>query len=404
MLRVLFYSPDRHIHYDGSTPDKVGVGGGITSRIRLAAALARLGSYEVTVMGNCGEAGKFDGVHYIPLDATPPHAVDVLIHNTTGGEFDLAQAWELPVEAKHVGLWIGGKPQPSSFDPRRFDLLYSTSNFIRDVVVDDWGLTSAKVMVAYNAFEEELFAPLHFSSAERDPHRLVYLGHPMKGMDAALGVHRILRARSHRFTLHVYGGKALWGQVDDEIPSEEGMVFHGLIGQQALASELQQGSIALHLQSVEEAFGISLAESLRAGCLCYASSVGALPELIRADKNGFLIEGDHRSAHVHKSVAEHIQMMLSQVKRLDQLRMNAQAFPWNWDLMAKVWSGRWAWELGHTSRENAQFNCSYCGGKSLTLSDGEHCLMCGRYSPRFEVNPSSIYGENLHDSNRRSSQ
>ncbi len=39
--RVVIYCPDRHIVYDGRTPDEIGVGGGITARVRMARALAR---------------------------------------------------------------------------------------------------------------------------------------------------------------------------------------------------------------------------------------------------------------------------------------------------------------------------------------------------------------------------
>ena len=53
--RVAIFCPDRHILYDGRTPDEVGVGGGITARVRMARALARRG-HEVHMIVNCPQA------------------------------------------------------------------------------------------------------------------------------------------------------------------------------------------------------------------------------------------------------------------------------------------------------------------------------------------------------------
>jgi len=387
MLHVLIHCPDRHIVYDGNTPDEVGVGGGVTARIRLAAALARLG-HHVELMANCPEDAIIDGVRYIPLGSDPPKKVDVLIHNTSGGGLDLTQAWSLPTRADLVGVWASGTAGIHGLDLGQFDTLYVPSNFIRGVVVERWHVPVERVMVMYNAIEARLYLEAAAKPDERDPFRVVYLGHPIKGLEAALGVFHRLRQKEPRTTLHIYGGKQLWGQHEDAVPADEGVIFHGMIGQRELIRELSRASFVLFLQEIEEAFGISLAESLRAGCICLASPVGAIPELVQDSVNGVLLPGDHRLEEVQDRAAQIILKLMKDPERGGQIRQSAQAFPWNWDLMARAWSGYWGWKLGLESRADVgEYElhpgaCPDCAGGSLRLADGDHCLECGRYTPK----------------------
>ena len=81
--KVVSYCPDRHIEYDGETPYKTGVGGGVTARVRMAKALAQLG-HDVTMAVNCREERWIDGVHYMPLDQFRSYDGDIAILNTSG--------------------------------------------------------------------------------------------------------------------------------------------------------------------------------------------------------------------------------------------------------------------------------------------------------------------------------
>jgi len=56
-MQIAIYCPDRHFLYDGATPDRTGVGGGLTVRIRIAAALAARG-HRVSVICNCAREAK----------------------------------------------------------------------------------------------------------------------------------------------------------------------------------------------------------------------------------------------------------------------------------------------------------------------------------------------------------
>lgn len=376
--RVLILCPDRHLVYDGHTPDRVGVGGGVTARIRMAQALARLG-HQVTVLANCPQRTVIHAVEYLPLEATPPREVDVFIANTTGGDLDISLALSLPVGARLSLVWLGGKPKPKGIDALRFDYLYVVSNFLRDHVVSSWGVEERRVFVAYNGVEESLFLEARAKAAARDDFRIAYLGHPSKGLEAAIGVLKRLRRRDPRYSLHVFGGPALWGGEDSDVPEEPGVVYHGLLGQRELVANLVQCGFALHLQRIEEAFGIAVAESLRAGCITLASPVGAIPELIRHGRDGFLVPGDPRASSTQDRAASLIWLLSQRPDYLQYVRENASKFPWNWDRMALVWVGHWDWALDRERSAVEGVPCPVCDGALLLLADGAHCRACGRY-------------------------
>ncbi|NIS81730.1 MAG: glycosyltransferase, partial [Anaerolineales bacterium] len=278
MYRVVFYSPDTHIEYDGWTPYKHGVGGGVTSRVRMSRALAHLG-HDVVMVVNCPKQDRIQGVAYSPLEEVGSIDADVVIVNSSGGEFDLAPEVGLKISAQLKILWISGKAQPKNVMPHSYDFLYAKSNFLRDVVECDWRSPAEKIFVAYNGFDEDLFQIAEREGLARDPFRLIYASHPKKGLDSAISILRKLREVEPRFHLVVCGGPLLWGEREEFSISEPNVEYLGLIGQKVLAEELMKSSFSINLQSIEEGFGMLVTESMRAGCVVVASSVGAYPEL-----------------------------------------------------------------------------------------------------------------------------
>ena len=385
--RIVLHAPDRHLEYDGTTADEIGVGGGITARIRLAAALARLG-HRVTVHANCRTRAVMHDVEYLPLELAAPSSADVLIVNTTGGDLDLEDVDSLPTKARLRIVWIGGKPKPRGLDTIRFDYLYVVSNFLRDTVVEQWSVPARTVFVAYNGVEERHYRDALAASEPRDPFRMIYSGHPEKGLETAREILTRLRQIDKRYTLHVYGDESLWGQVAEQPRDEPGITYHGVIGQRALATELTMAGVALHLQSIEEAFGIAVAESMRAGCIVIASPVGAIPELIRNNEDGFLLSGQHHEKETQARAVKLIRMLTEHPDFASYVRSNARTLIWTWDRMARVWAGHWDRVFGNGQSDDRseasmwKAVCPSCGGELLLLADGYHCTRCARYLRR----------------------
>jgi len=333
--RVVIYCPDRHIVYDGRTPYKRGVGGGISARVRMARALARAG-HRVTMVVNCPGRRRIDGVEYVPLDRTRRLEGDILIANTSGGSMSLEPLLDLEVETALLLVWVHGTIKPVGLEAIGFHALYAVSNFVADVADGEWGARRERIFVSYNAFEPDLFRAAERSRPRRDPYRLVYFSHPSKGLETAIDVLRRLRAVDRRFHLMVFGGARLWGESELPAAAEEGVIRRGLVGQRLLTRELLQCGFALQMQARPEPGALAIVEAMRAGCILIASPVGCVAEMVRDDGDGFLLPGDHTRAAVRDRAADIILQLVEDRERATAVRRRAQCIPWDTDTMARV--------------------------------------------------------------------
>ncbi|MCL4368308.1 MAG: glycosyltransferase family 4 protein [Actinobacteria bacterium] len=376
--RVAFYCPDRHLVYDGRTPDEFGVGGGVTARVRLARALARSGHRVINIV-NCREREVIDGVEYLPLDRTRAIDADVLILNTSGGAYDLRPILDMDCRARLRLVWVHGIALPAGLGEIRFDGFVAVSNFVADAIRSAWDLRELPVFVAYNGFEEEHFAAAERESPAHDPFRLVYFSHPSKGLDTAIDVLQRLRAHDERYHLAVFGGARLWGQPEVAVPGIPGVMDRGLIGQRALARELLRSTFSVQMQDRQEPGALAIVDALRAGCVILSSPVGCYPETIVNGVNGFLVEGNHLDDEPRGHAAGLIRALRSDPGRLELLSAGARDVPWSIDVMARVWSGYLGWRLGADAQAPASA-CSRCAAMALSLADGVHCTQCGNYA------------------------
>ncbi len=341
--RITFYCPDRHIEYDaGRTPDQKGVGGGVTARIRLAQALARIG-HTVSMVCNCHRDENHLGVHYLPLDRVREIDTDILLLSTSGDALSLEPLLKLKVSTKLKILLIYGLPKPKGIDEIGVDYFYPPSNFIRQVMLAEWGdIPQDRIFVTYfgvvkKNFEREegrRFGP-------RDPYRLAYVGHPSKGRDAAIGTLKILRKADSRFHLHTFGDERLWGGKAKRIRFLPGVKDFGMINQLELAQRLLTCTYGMFLQERLEPYANVTLEALSAGLIPIASPVGGFPEQITEGWNGFFIEGPHNDPATWERTARLILDLSRDPERLRTFSENARSSTYEWDVVAKSWEQHW---------------------------------------------------------------
>jgi len=211
---------------------------------------------------------------------------------------------------------------------------------------------------------------------------MIYSSHPSKGLTAAVGVLQALQKKAPRSTLHVCGGNRLWGGVDDCLPQAPGLIYHGLLGQRVLALEYWRSSFAIHLQTREEPFGISLIESMAAGCIAIVSPAGAFPELIRHEIDGLLLPGDPVETATQARAAELILGLLDNPGRMRSLQRNARRAPLAWSTVAHAFEQHLACLLGNaTLRESGP--CPECGSPTNEFVDAIRCATCGYHRRRW---------------------
>ena len=377
-LRVVLYCPDRHLIYDGRTPGEIGIGGGVTARVRMARALARLG-HDVTQVVNCPRRETIDGVDYRPLDDAGRLEVDVAVFNTSGGALDLSPALKLNLAARLRIVWVHGLLPPGGHDRLGHDAVYAVSNFLGRIVVDTWGVPAERLFVTYNGYEQAHFVAAEAAAPERDPFQLIYFSHPSKGLDTALAIMKELGAAEPRFHLEVVGGGQLWGGGASPAIQADGVRDHGLLGQRDLVPLLLRSTYALQMQSREEPGALAIPEARRAGCMIIASAVGCYAEQVADGVDGVIVPGDHREPSVQQAAVEAIRKLHADPQARAAIVRRARAAALDTDTLAKAWVEDWRARLGEG--EPRRTTCSHCGGWANRLADGDHCTACGRFTP-----------------------
>lgn len=382
---ITFYCPDQHIQYDGGRmPDKKGVGGGVTVRIRMAHSLAESG-HTVTMICNCLQEEVDRNVLYAPLESKKNIETDILILTTSGDRLDLSSLSNLTVNTKLTILLVHGTIQPSGLKEIEIDYFYAASNFLRETLRDQWGVPTNQIFVSYHGVIREYFQndQLDATPIKRDPFRIAYLGHPQKGRGAAIGILKLLQKKDARYNLYLFGDERLWGEKPKAV-REFNVNFKirnlGLVNQKKLAKELLGCNIGIFLQSIQEGFGLTINEAMTAGCLPIASPVGAFQEVVQNNKNGFLMEGDHNDQTVWSRVADLICELQADSGRLENLRRNAQNWSLDWREVVKTWEQHWDMLLKNADSKSfiTTHACWECQSSFSQFADGLHCS-CGTF-------------------------
>ncbi len=330
----------------------------------------------MSVICNCAREARLDGVLYRPLDSVSGIHADVLVMHSSGGGIDLTPLLAVEIEARVRILLLSGLEVPKRAHDLNPDATYVCSNFIRTEMTRSGAFTRNLFVTHYGVNRWNWTGWL---GPRRNAHRLIHSSHPSKGFDAALEVARRLHRKDSRFRLHYFGGSKLWGEgLKEEVqPEEPCIVYGGLINQRDLAAEYKKSAFLVQLQTRREPFGIIVVEAMAAGCVVVASPVGAFPELIEHGENGFLVEGDPGARDTVDRAAELIGEVNGNRARMEKIRARARRKPFDWATIAAVWESHLQWLMGARDRESGQ--CSECGGKCLSLSDGVHCTDCGWY-------------------------
>ena len=160
-------------------------------------------------------------------------------------------------------------------------------------------------------------------ATQSGPLRLLFLANvtPLKGLHVLLEALRLVTAD---FRLDVVGSPAVNPRYAQEMEQKAGadglqskIFFHGILDGKALTDKLKQAQV-LVIPSFYEGFGISYLEGMAFGLPAIGTLAGAIPQLISAGENGFLIEpGDSGT------LAKYLQRLSSDRELLTHLSLAA---------------------------------------------------------------------------------
>lgn len=204
-------------------------------------------------------------------------------------------------EAHRAGVRARALAAVQRWGLRTFDVVWATSQYMRQMLVDVVGVSAARVRVLPNFITLPTIAER--ASREGGPVRSITTARfaPKKRLEYLIDAFAALTDRDT--TLEIVGG----GNPDREGAVAERIGQRGLGGRvtmhgpvsHAHVVELLAGSDLYVSASVEEGFGISFVEAMACGLPVLAMRVTAIPEVVRDREVGYLVDPEDFDAFVN---------------------------------------------------------------------------------------------------------
>lgn len=203
------------------------------------------------------------------------------------GRISLPSYQQLLEDNRDIVLWIHNNPA-SFLPPVDLDFFQSrrlhsklkkvitVSNFAREVLVQQSGIDSSKVVVIHNVVE---FAELKIDKFKDVAlPQLIYSSDSDRGLEIALTV---LHESSEDFKFNIYSSidDAFRKTLNAEVLCDPRFNFLGRKSHEDLIEALRDAQIFLYPCTFPETFCLALGEALAAGCLCVYPNIGALKEV-----------------------------------------------------------------------------------------------------------------------------
>lgn len=281
-MNILFIDLVAYKPYDYTTLKNEPLGGTEATVLRVARGLAKRGHNVTVYQGIRSRRTKQQGVLFAHEKTKFPYP-DAVVHLRTGRQMEAY--YPAFNRARHY-VWhhdLGGQqiiddiPAYKDFKPGLI--------FVSDFHKTQW-LTALKgydKSVTFRACEI-IYNPVEvpdIRATKVDPHKLVFLSSPHKGLQQTVHGLRELRKIDPKFTLHVYNP----GYYDLELEEEEGVVLHGPRPQAAMLTQVSDALCLFTLNhTFPETFGLVHAECNAVGVPCIAHDFGATHEVLGPDQ------------------------------------------------------------------------------------------------------------------------
>ena len=188
---------------------------------------------------------------------------------------------------------------------------------ISQCVLDDHRANFGRLVnphVLYNGIDDDRFRRIaDVCRPLNSPMEILYLGRLIeeKGVQNLISACAILRDAGIAFNLTIAG----WGDREEELMglAKSLDVNVRFMGETDKPEECYASAdVFVHSPIRQEGFGITLVEAMASGCICVASDIGGIPEIITDGRDGYLVEAGNpkalaeRLAEVSKATADEI--------------------------------------------------------------------------------------------------
>jgi glycosyltransferase involved in cell wall biosynthesis len=264
-----------------------GIGGSEEAAILMARELARQGC-EVSVYANLTSEGHgvHAGVRWLPWQAfseQPPGDVFIAWRHPEFAE--LAGGW------RQVHHWLHNRQEyiyPSHVTPRLDRILLLSRDHGRDPGFSD--PERAKFHYTSNGLDPQFLR----DAGRNEPDRAIYASCPARGLLEVLDMWPRIKRAVPAAKLDVYNGfTRVYEVMTEYYPGlagmkaailrkldQDGVTFHGMVGQDRLAEGFARAGVWLYPTTCRETSPITAMKALAMGCLPVTSGIGVLGETL----------------------------------------------------------------------------------------------------------------------------
>lgn len=199
------------------------------------------------------------------------------------------------------------------------------------------GVAPNKLKVIHNGVDHTIFQA--GDPKTRNYRNIVFAGALVqdKGIHLLIQSFIHLKSKYQDLSLDIYGSASLWGRQpfinEHEIQKNvSGVTFHGKVDQHAIATAYQKAGLCVVPSIWFEAFPLTAIEAQVTGCPVLAFGVGGLPEAVRHNETGIILNEISTEA-----LTKGLDQLLADRDRLEQFSRQALATArpyFNWDRVA----------------------------------------------------------------------
>ncbi|MFZ1750108.1 MAG: glycosyltransferase family 1 protein [Saprospiraceae bacterium] len=190
--------------------------------------------------------------------------------------------------------------------------IISVSHFVKNDLIQHFGIDPAKIKVAYNAVSQDDHSDKHskipYSNSQLNDHPyFLYVGaiHPRKNILKLIRAFVKFNASSSQKYKLVLAGRMAWKteEIAQAIANSEDVIYMGMVSE-GVKNQLLAHAVAVAYISLFEGFGIPILEAMGHGTPVITSSVTSMPEV--AGEAAILVdpESEDEIAHAMKTICE----------------------------------------------------------------------------------------------------
>lgn len=172
----------------------------------------------------------------------------------------------------------------------KVDSIIAISNFVKESLLENYGLSENKIKVIYNGVELK-----KFTAEEHKNNELIYVGRLVEGKGVQL-ILNALKNVKHEYHFNIIGDGPYRKALEELVQKNEidrNVTFWG--AQKEPENFINQSAIFIHMPIFEEGFGITVVEAMAAGLTVITTQSGGIPEIIRNNENGYLVERNNEN-------------------------------------------------------------------------------------------------------------